>query len=174
MKGFFRFLLLSIVVVSCAEKVNEKSNLSISENKDSLVLKYAKGFEVNYYKNHTEITVKHPENGNHIQTLIISDTSKIKNSLTSIFSSSTTHLAYLDLLQVNKNVTGFVNKDYIYNSIYLSQFESGETIDIGYGEDIDMEKLVSNKPEVFFISGLLGKAPQFERIEEMGIPLIEV
>lgn len=172
-RGFFYTLISVFILLSCSEKKNKEDH-QVKEVASKLELKYAKGFGINHFDNHTELLVMHPENGELIQTIIISDTSRIKLNITSVFSASTTHLAYIDALGENTKVKGFVNKDYIFNSTYLKQFESEVTIDIGYGEEIDLEKIISNKPDAFLISGLLGKAPQFEKIEQMGIPLIEI
>lgn len=172
-KVLLPLIILNLLFVSCSENEPKEYN-SVEESFISYDLKYAKGFQINKYSSHKEIIIKHPENGNFIQSFIVSDTSKITSNLSSIFSSSTTHLAYLDALDKNEFVKGFVNKNYIYNSTYLKQFETNKTIDVGNGDDLDLERIISNKPDVFFVSGLLGKSPQFEKLSQIGIPFIEV
>lgn len=165
---------LSFVFFSCSQNNCESCEEKASINSSSLKLKYAKGFEINYFEHHTEIKIKHPNSGELVQRLILSDTSMIKPINPLVFSSSTTHLAFIDALSENKSVKGFENINYVYNPTYLSQFDSNETIDIAIGETIDLEKVATLKPDMFFISGLLGRSTQYERVEKLGIPIIEV
>ncbi len=166
-------LLIVVISFSCKENVSQPKNVE-QQIESKLELKYAKGFEINRFKTHTEIKVKHPIDGSFIQKFYLSDTSKINSVISSIFSSSTTHLAFIEVLGCAQKVKGFINKNYVYNSTYINQFNSEQTADVAQGDLIDLEKTVRLKPDVFFISGLLGKSAQFERVEQIGIPLIEV
>jgi iron complex transport system substrate-binding protein len=173
------YLIATILLFSCSSNKNEQQIENIILQ--SVNLKYAKAFEVKHNDTQVFITIKNPENSAIIQKLIISknnpnnsDAIWIKQHPKSVASSSVTHVSFLYALNKSNNLTAFSQSKYIYNSSVRTQIENGETQELNSEGELNLERAVKIHPDVFFVSGLLGKLPQFEKLSSAGIPVVEV
>lgn len=174
-------ILISFVLFSCKQKEKCTTCSAEAEAIKSIEFKYAKGLAIEVADSITYITIKHPSTGEIIQKLLVSpspiktnNSIWIKSNPSSIFSSSVTHIAFLDALDKNDFLKGFSQTKYIYNPDISKKVETGKILEVGNEDILNFEKVIANKPDLFFISGLLGKSAQFEKISQAGIPVIEV
>lgn len=88
---------------------------------------------------------------------------------------STTHLAFLDILGENPTVAGISGSKYITNPGIRSRMENGEVPDVGYGQNLNFELIVSLKPDVILVYGIGSEVTSYSRkLDELGIPVLMV
>jgi iron complex transport system substrate-binding protein len=174
------YILITLLIFSCSSHKNEQQH-SDDNSLHSVELKYAKAFEIKHNQNEVYITIKNPSNNSVVQELVISNSKPklseaiwIKQHPKSVASSSVTHVSFLHALNKTNYLTGFSQTKYIYNSSVRTQIENGETQELNSEGEFNLEKAVKIHPDVFFVSGLLGKLPQFEKLSSAGIPVVEV
>ncbi len=169
--------ILFILLFSCkADKKNDTLNGKINTNS---TLKYAKGFDIQHFKNYTKLTIKAPfQNSTEtFEFILISDKSNgdlntIQIPINSIVVTSTTHIPMLELLQVENKLVGFPNTDYISSPKTRSLIEKGAIRELGHEESINTELLLDLKPDLVVGFSLSSNNKMFSVIEKLGIPVL--
>jgi iron complex transport system substrate-binding protein len=167
--------------LSCGTDTTPVGSKQPSTALTAVELSYAKAFTILRNDSETHLTIINPNDGQVVQEIVISENRPnnsqkiwVKKHPSKVLSSSVTHLAYLDALKHLDALKGFSQTNYIYNSTVRTAVENGTVSELNAEGNINLEKVVSIEPDVFFISGLLGKLPQFQKIYEANIPVIEV
>lgn len=165
---------------SCSENsksLGSKNNAELTK----IELKYAKGFTVEFDDKNIFVTIINPNNGKVVQEIIISEKKPqnsnklwVKKQPQSVLSSSVTHIAFLDALNKTQFITGFSQTKYIFNPKLRSRIENNDFAELNGEGDFNLEKTISLNPDVFFVSGMLGTLPQFEKLSQINIPVVEV
>ncbi|HKJ79827.1 MAG TPA: ABC transporter substrate-binding protein, partial [Prolixibacteraceae bacterium] len=88
---------------------------------------------------------------------------------------STTHLAFLDVLNETNAVVGISGSQYVSNEKIRNRIEAGEVVDVGYGQNLNYELIVNQKPELVMVYGIGSEVTSYtHKLEELGIPVIMV
>ncbi len=85
---------------------------------------------------------------------------------------STTHLPYLEMLDVDKSLIGFPNTQYIYSPGFRSAIESGRLIDLGPDGNLNIELLFSLDPDVVIAFDMGNESATLDKIQEANIPVL--
>lgn len=85
---------------------------------------------------------------------------------------STTHLPYLEMLDVDHTLVGFPNTGYISSAKIRKRVGKGEITDLGPDGNINMELLLSLQPDVVFAFDMGNESSSLDKISESGIPVI--
>lgn len=167
----------SILLISC--KVDKKNDLLNEEINNKSTIKYAKGFDIQHFKDYTKLTVKAPyQNSTETFEFILtsnksnSDLNTIQIPINSIVVTSTTHIPMLELLQVENKLVGFPNTDYISSPKTRSLIEKGFIKELGHEESINTELLLDLKPDLVVGFSLNSNNKMFSVIEKLGIPVL--
>ncbi|WP_372768120.1 ABC transporter substrate-binding protein [Lutibacter sp.] len=168
---------LFIMLISC--KADKKNDALNAETNIKSTLKYAKGFDIQHYNNYTKLTVKAPYQ-NSIETfeyILVTNKSKsdlktIQIPINSIVVTSTTHIPFLELLNVEDKLAGFPNTDYVSSAKTRSLIEKGFIKDLGHEESINTELLLDLKPDLVVGFSLNSNNKTFSTIEKLGIPVL--
>jgi len=172
----FAFSLL-ILLFSCKnEEKNVKSEVKI--NAESTI-KYAKGFDIQHFKNYTKLTVKAPyQNSTEVFEFILTsdkknnDLNTIQIPINSIVVTSTTHIPFLELLQVENKLVGFPNTDYVSSPKTRNLIANGFIKELGNEESINTELLLDLNPDLVVGFSLNSNNKMFSVIEKLGIPVL--
>ncbi len=165
------------MLISC--KADKKNDALNAETNIKSTLKYAKGFDIQHYNNYTKLTVKAPYQ-NSIETfeyILVTNKSKsdlktIQIPINSIVVTSTTHIPFLELLNVEDKLAGFPNTDYVSSAKTRSLIEKGFIKDLGHEESINTELLLDLKPDLVVGFSLNSNNKTFSTIEKLGIPVL--
>ncbi len=164
-------------LISCTEDL-PKNNIEKSVKNEII---YAKGFSLKYFDGYKEAIVKNPWDSTKIlaKYIFISKKSKIQKKFNDaiiiqtpcerIACLSSTEVGYISRINSEKTIVGISQKEYIKNKNVLQQIENGYTTDLGPFELYNIEKLISIKPQVLFVSPY--NEQKYNKIEELGIPL---
>lgn len=168
---------LLILLFSC--KKGHKNLSSEEKNSVENSIKYAKGFDIQHFKNETKLTIKAPYQNSKETFEFILTHSKSNNNLNtiqipirSIVVTSTTHIPFLELLHVEDNLVGFPNTAYISSKKTNRLISKGLVKELGNEENINTELLLDLHPDVVVGFSLNSNNKMFATIEKLGIPVL--
>ena len=168
---------LFIVLFSC--KNDKKNEVLATKTTIKSTLKYAKGFDIQHFKNYTKLTLKAPyQNSTETFEYILvankskSDLKTIQIPINSIVVTSTTHIPFLELLNVEDKLVGFPNTDYVSSEKTRNLITNGFIKDLGHEESINTELLLDLKPDLVVGFSLNSNNKMFSTIEKLGIPVL--
>jgi len=147
-------------------------------------IKYATGFHISRVGNSQLVEVTMPYAGarkGYRYLLVpageevpvgVEDAVVIYTPLKSIVCTSTTHIPLLDYLGMTDRLTGFPTTDYISSAKMRSRIDSGHVVDLGNGQQLNVERLVTLHPDVVMGYQLGGEAGPLKKLQGTGIPLV--
>ena len=101
--------------------------------------------------------------------------SAIKIPIQSAVCFSTTHTAFISQLGEASSITGISGTKYVCDSVVSSMIADGKIYEIGYDKQLDMERIISLKPDVVFAYGIDNESISgFQKLEKIGIPVVIV
>ncbi|MCQ2349909.1 MAG: ABC transporter substrate-binding protein [Paludibacteraceae bacterium] len=174
-------LLMMVIVTSCTKKNHYGSEFN--EEPDSvLTVKYAKGFEVAYYKDFKCVKVLNPwEKGKYLAIYYLVDNAKTETPtngkkvvvpIETIGITSCTHIGELEMIGELDKVTCMSGADFAYNAYIRSKAADGSLANIGDGVNINLEQLVATKPTMLMTTFYNVQDENVKRLTNAGIPMI--
>ena len=173
------FLSIFLVIFSC-----KKENNTIKSNYIKSSIKYAKGFDIQYFDNYKKIVIKspYPDAKEQFEYILIANenSSKFKSEavpvihtpVEKIVVTSTTHIPMLELLDEENSLIGFPNLQYISSEKTVKNIQQGNIRELGKGEHINTEVLIDITPEVVVSFSMTSDNKMFSTIEKAGIPVL--
>ncbi len=178
----FLFLMSTIVFfsVSCSEKKKQEEKLIPHSNT------YAKGFEITEFESFKKITVFNPwEQANKISIdyYLFQKGSRIPDSLKNkniiftpvqrIVCLSTSHVAFIDAVNESEKVVGVSGLKYVSSLKIRERIDEGLVVDVGYGQNLNYELLLKQKPELVMVYGIDSEVSNhIRKMEDLGINVI--
>ncbi|MBT1705082.1 ABC transporter substrate-binding protein [Chryseosolibacter indicus] len=182
MKRIQLIFLLSAFLLGCK---NKKENASPQFSQpEKIKIKYASGFKVTALKNATLAEVTYPFQGatSGYKYLLVpageevpehdAQTRIIYTPVSSIVCTSTTHIPLLDYLDESDKLVGFPTTDFISSIKMRKRIDAGKVTDLGMDKGLNMEMLVSLKPDLVMGYTMSSDYGQFKKMEELGIPVV--
>jgi len=179
-KNILKSLLLTFVIAflfSCNKKTN-KSSLEVKRTIKNNI-KYAKGFDIQHFKNYTKLIIKAPyQNSKETFEYILTDNilennlNEIKTPINSIVVTSTTHIPMLELLNVESKLVGFPNTKYVSSKKTRELIIKGVITELGNEENINTELLLDLNPNLVVGFSINSNNKMFSTIEKLGIPVL--
>lgn len=147
---------------------------------------YATRFELLPFENFTLLRVFDPwqkSRGSTYTCVLGKDESLLPDSLSvfpfiqtpvsRVIAMSTTHVAMIASLDEASSIKGASGTPFIYNPDIRKACDAGLVADVGYGQGINYEKVVSLEPDVVFLYGVEGNVISVaEKLEELGIQVV--
>lgn len=140
---------------------------------DSVHAEYAEGFQITYHENYKLLEILKPFQ-DQVDTLRyslvpreIADEVEVKNTteisipITSLLTTSTTHIGLAEMLDATEIIIGMAGADYIYNEDVRKRLEEGKMVSLPQGE-LNKEKILSMNPDLLMLSG--GQSSQFDNV----------
>ena len=171
-----------LLLVACKEV--QKSPSLVQYTKETIDIKYAKGFVINTFDTYKVITLANPWPGAEEvfkYALVEKGSSPPKDEnyhaiveipVKSIVVTSTTHIPSLEILGVEAALVGFPNLDYISSEVTRDRIDSGKIVELGKNEDINTEVLIDLSPDLVVGFAVDGNNTSFSTIQKTGIPVV--
>jgi iron complex transport system substrate-binding protein len=168
-------ILLSIcfLTYACSTKTSNKQQNTIEST-----IKHAKGFDIVKTSDYTKLIIKlpYPEAKEHIEYVLYTNKSYknegLKIPLNSIVVTSTTHIPFLELLNVEDKIVGFPTTDFISSPKTRALINANKIAELGNPESINTETLINLHPDVVIGFSLTSNNKMFNTIHQIGIPVI--
>ncbi|NRD19771.1 ABC transporter substrate-binding protein [Winogradskyella eckloniae] len=182
---YLKILLLFLLISAC--KNESKRDLQDLGETKKTVLKYAQGFSITAFSNYKtlEITKAWPQAKKKYTYLLLTKAQASKTTynsddydgviitpVKSTVVTSTTHIPALELLGVEKTLTGFPGTDYVSSQKTRALIDSKKIRELGKNEGINTEVLLELNPDVVIGFGVDGVNKTFEVIKKSGTPVI--
>lgn len=172
------FFLIFLLILSCNNAENKTKNESINSTKK--VLKYAKGFSIEQFKNYTKLTIHTPyQNSKETFEYYLSNSELsnrpekyIQTPINSIVVTSTTHVSSLELLKSEKKLVGYPNSKYISSKKTRKLIRKGSIKELGNEENMNTELLLDLHPDLVIGFSITSNNKMFSTIDKMGIPVV--
>jgi iron complex transport system substrate-binding protein len=176
MRISFFYLLSILIICGCQRRAGNHFD-RLSENK------YAHGFSIEEASSYTKLSVFNPwENADNsrfdyylVHAGYKNDT--LKNRITvpvkRAICLSTTHVAFLSVLDETDKICGLSGTKYVFDSLLTDKIGKGKIPDVGYDQSLNYELIVQLKPDVVFAYGVGSEVIGFvNRLKDLGIPVI--
>ncbi|WP_140485215.1 ABC transporter substrate-binding protein [Flavobacterium sp. GSA192] len=92
--------------------------------------------------------------------------------LQSIVVTSTTNVPFLEMLNVEKSLTGFPHTDYVSSAKTRKLIDAGVVKNVGQNERLNIEKLIDLAPEAIVTFGVDNNNPMIANLEKSGLNVI--
>ena len=177
------YLILIVLFSNCSEH-NQKQveiNDSIAEIKNE----YAELFKIKESRSMKFLCIYDKLGNQKEEYVLIPKTEKIPDSLKAkniirtpvknVICLSTTHIAFLDILDETNAVNGVSGSQYIYNKSIREGIENDKIKDVGYENSLDFETLLSLKPDMVTVYDINGTiSPTINKLKKFNIPVVQV
>jgi iron complex transport system substrate-binding protein len=168
----------AVIVSGCARNGEQQEAV--------LTGRYAKGFVLEKRDGITHATVFNPwSNARNISMTyylvnrdsVIPETlngiAYIQTPVQRVICLSTTHVAYIDVLGETESIAGISGSRYITNPAVRERMDKGLVPDVGYGQNLNFELIVQQKPDVVILYGIGSEVTgQARKLEELGIRVV--
>lgn len=156
------FILLMSVLTSCIQHNTENEKPEIISVSDTVVLKYAEGFQVNYKTDIIEIITRSLDGNSFFSDsiFILTGDEKSTNQSSNWFLNKTpdvlacqssTHLAFLEALNCLDKVKGMCGMEYMPDGKLKDELIKNQVVEICNSEAVNMELLQKVNPDLFLI-----------------------
>ena len=178
----YLFLISIIFIFTFCTNPTTNNN---SHKKDKVKLDFATGFEVLKHNKFTEIVVNNPwQNAKDVHyTYLLAknlddipkniDGIRIKTPIKTVICLSTTHLAFIDLLNESNSIVGISGINNVYNPDLIKKIQAKEIKEVGYNENLNYETIVNLKPDIVFAYGVGAEISKLiSKLEELNIKVV--
>lgn len=148
---------------------------------DSMQLKYAKGFSVDYYETFKVISVYSVDSSHTLQEqyVILPPNKKapvgfekavlIPDSNMNAVCISTTHIAAMSELSLINKISGVTNAQLIYNKQVRDMVKAGKIADVGNDAGLNFERIVQLNPSIIMTyGGIEGGGMGISKLKSLG------
>lgn len=171
-----------LLFAACKEEKVEKNQKS--KINQSLEVRYAKGFDIQHFKNYKRLKIIAPFL-NSKDTIIYkiyskdSDNISLEESLDqllvpvhSMVATSTTHIPMIELLEGEKTIIGFPHTKYVSSKKTRALIDNGKIKELGVKASLNTEVLIDLKPELVVGFSMYGNDKSYHILKKAGIPVI--
>jgi iron complex transport system substrate-binding protein len=185
---YFILLLFIFEICSCSPKQENtnKKDTQLADNKQVISktpLKYAVGFEVQYFENYKIATTK---NTSQKRTYILVKEGQkapkdypnaeiIHLPVKNIVALSTKYAAFLDLLEETDKISGFSGAKYLSNPELVKRFETGNLQEVGLQNTmgLNLELILDLNPQIMMAYTMdMDGTAVFSKLKEAGISTV--
>lgn len=180
MKRLIITFLIFMLLFSCNNNATKKQK-PISVTKQS-TLKYAKNLEIITYDDYQKIVVKNPVNKlENIYYLVdvnkaipknLANKKVIRTPLNKIIVTSTTHIAMLELLGVEKSLIGFPQTYFVSSEKIRQRIESGLVKELGNVQQLNTEIILTIKPDLIISFEINGLNKTMQELDKKGFNIL--
>lgn len=177
--------LFSFALLNLALSCNTNNTKTVIEQSSiTTQISYAKGFSVRQIGQIKEVVVSKPYQGatkGYTYWLVPKnvtipehspDVKIIFTPIRSIVCTSTTHIPLLDYLNESHRLVAFPTTDYISSEKMRLRIDSGKVTDVGIDKGLNIELLVTLKPDMVMAYTMTGDYGQFKKIEELNMNVV--
>ena len=134
------------------------------------VIEYTPNSNFEFAKNITYFEDEHniiiDNNGNQLEI------SKKDLPFSNIMVETTAAIAYLDELEAVNTILGVTDPSFIYNPSILKKIASNQVLEVGNSNELYLETILTNKPQLFIANSNPTMAKYHEQLEQNGIKIL--
>ncbi|MFP4025056.1 MAG: ABC transporter substrate-binding protein [Thiohalospira sp.] len=173
------FLLLFFISCQSAKEKKSEKNLQFQ----SVDVKYAKGFSIENYENYKLLTIHNPwqgAKGVQYQYALVHDertnasipkgAKKIVIPLKKVICLSTSHIAFLDVLNETEAIAGVSGTKFVNNKKLLEKIKQKKIVDVGYDNHLNYELIAGISPDLIITYGVGSEVASYtQKLNDLGL-----
>ncbi|MEL1241329.1 ABC transporter substrate-binding protein [Flavobacterium flavipallidum] len=176
------FSVLSICFFISCKKTENTNTTTIATVKNEI--EYSSNLAIYKYEGYSIVKILNPwPDANKDFTYILKEkNATIPDSLSkyttitiplqSIVVTSTTNIPFLEMLHVEKHLTGFPHTDYVSSEKTRKLIDAGIVKNVGQNERLNIEKLIDLAPEIIVTFGIDNNNPMIANLEKSGLNVL--
>ena len=173
--------LLAFPFNACRQKRKQEGGKAEVINSSTYTIKYAKGFDIQYFDTYKKLIIKSPFPGSEEDHVYVlgkpSYSGQIETNFISVpverlIATSTTHVPMLEILGAEDRLVGFPNTDFITSEKTRERVQKGDLKDIGKDVSLNAEMVIAMKPDALVAFALDGSDKAFSTLRKNGIPIV--
>jgi len=177
-------VILLYVLVSC-NNIDNKNDNKVNESLNIETLNYAKGFGIEVNDNYKLLTIHNPWQGAQkveYKYLLIKKGAKvpdikadfiIETPIERVVCLSTTHIAFIDVINETQSIFGVSGKDYVNNSKIRQRIEKNEVVDVGFDNSLNYELIAGLNPDLVITYGVGSQVAGYnQKLNDLGIKTV--
>jgi iron complex transport system substrate-binding protein len=173
---WWTILIVMFLCFACSDNHKKQVNTQDRPVKNT----YATGFEMSATENAYRIRVTRPwqQATDESFTYLLSRTQQegtIHIPVQKVVCMSTTHVAYLEALDELASVAGLTSTGFVFSNAAQKRIKSGKIQDVGFSENLNLEKIISLNPDVVFAYVIQpSEMRPLMQLKDVGIPVVLV
>ncbi len=180
--AFHTLILITTTLLLFSCKGRNANSANLSSATVSYTPRYAQRFELLALGKDKILKVHNPWQGARDVEMVYrltetptSDPKDIKYPVTRAICLSSTHVAFLDVLNRVDKIVAVSGANYITNPTIRERVSKGEVFDVGYESSLSYELIASLQADVVFAYGVEGEMAGVEKkLNEMGVKLVYI
>ena len=173
---------LILLLTHCtAPQPTEAPSTATTQSTDTVNIRYARGFSVNYARPYPILQIHSPADT--LRYLLLPAGVPRPDSLTADFVirtpvqrlvvTSTTHLGLVELLDARDRLVGIGRADHVYDSAIRQRAQQGQVQEVGTEGALNVEVVLALQPDLVIVSAMPGEGlPQYQPLLSAEIPVI--
>jgi iron complex transport system substrate-binding protein len=169
------FIFFIFLFFSC-NRVDDK-NATNQHFTKQIEIKFAKHFEISENSTQKRIRVFSKDKKQKFEYFLskVKSQNSIKIPVKKVVCMSTTHAAFINEIGKTETIIGLSGTNFIHNEKLNQQIKNNKTIDIGYEENLNFEKLIKLKPDVIFIYEIGNETSMYiNKLKELKFNVVNV
>lgn len=182
MMKFLKIVVFILLFSAC-------SNTTVNKDKVDLVTtEYAKGFVIEDFNSYKKISILQKwQNSTDVrfEYFLINKSEKIPQEITEkniikipikkAVYLSTTYLGYIEALDRRNSIIGISGTNFVYDSLIREQIKNKDISEVGFEQNLDIEKIIELQPDVVFAYDINGSLQtKYETLKRLGIQVVMV
>lgn len=175
-------IILMLIFMGCSQNKAQKEHDQKINPK--LEVKYAKGFDIQYFKNFKKLNIISPFlNSSDTISYTIYEKNKQESStnlsvntlfvpIDKMVATSTTHIPMIELLGSEENIVGFPHTKYVSSKKTRALIDAQKIKELGREAELNTEVLIDLKPELIVGFSMYGKDKSYDIVRGAGIPVV--
>ena len=186
MKLRYSLLVMLFIISSCSNRSKSRLNNDENVSFERINLRYAKGFTIEKKDNYKFITIKNPWQGaedveykyalvnkNERNPKLPGNYKIIITPIKRIVCLSTTHIAFINVLEETESIVAVSGIDYVNNSKIRKRIDNNKVLDVGYDSNLNYELIISLEPDLVITYGVGGHVAGYnQKLNDLGIQTI--
>ncbi|RAJ35526.1 iron complex transport system substrate-binding protein [Pedobacter cryoconitis] len=183
-RGIFPCLIVSLLLITSC-KQNQSGQKHTSAKTGSATIKYAKGFNIDYYDDYKLVSI-YSGMGPHadtVQYVLLAKGAKapegfkkaqlIQIPVQSLIAMSSMHIALADFAGAANAITGLGSLQYVSSPTVRKNIAAGKVKEVGIDGTMNDEMLISMKPGLVMVMGSPdAKFSKYETLTGAGVPVM--
>jgi iron complex transport system substrate-binding protein len=180
MKNYYIFSFF-ILLFSCQSAKENNTNENLQAH--AVDVKYAEGFSIKYYDHYKLLTIHNPWQGAEniqYQYALVTDEKedlripggirKIVVPLKKVVCLSTSHIAFLDVLDETESIVGVSGTNFVNNQQLQEKISQNKIVDVGFENHLNYELIAGINPDIVITYGVGSEVSSYnQKLNDLGI-----
>jgi len=165
------------------QKAGDNSQILVEKDPSQLAVKHASGFSIELTDTGYLLMLHDPWNSGqqfaeykivNEKNLVKAETGVIHSDPKRVVAFSTTHIGFMDALDVSTRLVACTTPDRLYHEALRSKYLDGELVGVGSDMEYNLESLIDQQPDVIIQTGFANQKAKDVRLHQAGFDVLYI